>query len=146
MKCDGCTLCCTLFPVKWLNKPALKKCMYIRDNGCSIHRDKPNECSDFNCAYAMNKKVDRKFRPDQCGIVFEKLTDDIFFGTIDPEREIMDTAKRQISSFLQQGFSVVLAHVRESRNRFIINDNHIGKDIEDKFYEKLRMRYGDLRN
>lgn len=45
-------------------------------------------------------------RPDKCGIVFEKLSDRIFFGTVfkDPTKE----AVGQVDAFVEQGFSVFL--------------------------------------
>jgi len=107
MECGECTLCCELLPVKWLNKPENTVCAYC-DNGCTIQETKDDECKEFDCMYAQVKDIPIKLRPDNCRVIFEKHSDDLIIATLDARHEITDIAKRQIGSFLKEGFTVQL--------------------------------------
>ena len=114
MKCNGCTACCKAFLIKELNKQPGETCKYvIEGKGCSVHgTDKmPKECSLFECAYYQVDKVNENLRPDKCGIVFEKATDDIFFGTISDVLVLNKYANAQINEFINQGYSLILKHL-----------------------------------
>lgn len=136
MSCGECTACCTLFPVKWLNKGINTPCIHC-DKGCLIQDTKPDECRDFNCAYIQSGATNEKLRPDNCGIVFEKVSDRIFYGTVIPEAKITDYAKGQVNAFVKQGFSVVLASLNETSNKFFINIDHDEYEIRNEFAEIL---------
>lgn len=79
-KCDKCSLCCELFPVKWLNKAPLKKCKYQCKLGCAIQETKPDECSNFDCLF-IQQELETELRPDKIGVVFEDVTTRIYLGT-----------------------------------------------------------------
>jgi hypothetical protein len=106
-ECGECTLCCDLFEIKWLNKPINTKCIYC-DKGCKIYDSKPKECTDFNCMYIQVENISEDLRPDKCKVIFEKKSDTQILGTLDARYELTDMAKRQIVSFLEQGFEVKL--------------------------------------
>lgn len=143
MKCGECTLCCDLFPVKWLDKPMNTSCVHC-DIGCKIHETKPSECSDFNCAYVQMEKANIELRPDNCGVIFEKLSDNIFFGTLNPNTTLTEFGKKQVYNFVKQGYSVVLASIKKTTNKFFINENHIEEEIRKEFSNQLKVRYGNL--
>ena len=132
--CGECTLCCTLFPVRWLEKPINTPCVHC-DAGCMIHETKPAECSDFNCAYTQMAKENINLRPDKCGIIFEKLSSELRYGTVVPGMEISESAHRQIANFLAQGFSVVLSAIDKKDNCFAINEAHDEGHIRAQFRE-----------
>lgn len=110
--CNGCTLCCKLLNIDSTNSPKNELCKHCEEyKGCTIYKTRPQECKEFNCAYAQWKKASLKLRPDKCGVIFERCGEDIFIGTISPiEKRLVSIAKRQIDSFLQEGFSVILFH------------------------------------
>ena len=145
MDCGECTLCCELFPVKWLSKPANEPCIHC-DNGCAIHETKPKECSGFDCAFVQGVDVAVKFRPDNCGVIFERLTDKIFYGTVNHNKEISEDGKTQARGFVRQGFSVVLGSLRKKKPFFMINEKHDEIDIGVEFMKQIEMRYGNIRN
>ena len=145
MECGECTLCCDLFPVKWLNKPANTKCVHC-DLGCKIHDTKPAECTDFDCAYVQMENIPIDLRPDKCGIIFEKLDDKIFYGTVNHNAKISDFGKGQINAFLKQGYSVILASLKEKEPKFFINEEHNEKEIRNEFTKHINLRYGTVRN
>jgi len=79
--------------------------------GCKIYDTIPEGCLKFRCAYNQMEKASINLRPDKCGIVFEKISDDVFIGTVAASvKQLNKYANGQIESFLNQGFSVVLFH------------------------------------
>jgi hypothetical protein len=105
--CGECTLCCDLFPVKWLNKPVNSPCIFC-NKGCTIHSDKPAECTDFDCMYIQSGTSRIELRPDKCKVIFEKTSDDTIRGTLDAKFEVTEIVKKQIKSFVKQGYTVIL--------------------------------------
>lgn len=108
MECGDCTLCCDLLYIKELNKPSNTLCTFC-DKGCTIHNGKPKECASFKCAYYQMKVASEKMRPDNCGVIFEKLEDDLMFGSVNPKHKDFSFIQGQIQFFLKEGINVVLA-------------------------------------
>ena len=106
MECGDCTACCTLLPIKVINKPINTRCQHCV-GGCSIHETKPQTCAEFQCAYYQADNVPIDLRPDKCGVIFIKIDDKTFRGVIDPEMEMSDMAKAQIKDFRKQGYEVI---------------------------------------
>lgn len=108
--CDGCTLCCKLLNIPWMESPAGEYCKECEPGkGCKIYYNAPPKCLKFNCAYAQMNKVSTNLRPDNCGVMFERIEGDIFVGNVDPDREMsQEMIDGQINAFLNEGFSVVL--------------------------------------
>ena len=130
MKCESCTLCCELLHIKSLNKPANVMCNFCK-NGCIIHdtiknkeQNMPEECKLFECAYYQSTKVSIDLRPDNCKIIFEKISDNLFFGTQDPRYEMTDFAKKQILSFVAQGFSVMISSTKYKNPAIYLSKDH----------------------
>ena len=67
--CDGCTVCCSVFGVEEINKPAWEKCTHLDERGCGIYATRPGHCHGFYCLYqhGMGTSMDR---PDKLGVVF----------------------------------------------------------------------------
>jgi hypothetical protein len=108
MECGGCTLCCKLIDIPWMNSPAGEYCRECEINkGCKIYNTTlPKDCKDYQCAYAQMDKCSINLRPDKCGMIFERFDDNIFTGLY--EIEISEEAKNQIQNFVEQGFSVLV--------------------------------------
>lgn len=139
MKCDECTLCCELLEIKELNKPINELCKYCI-NGCSIHDDSPIECSKFECAYFQSENANIDLRPDNCKVIFEKISDNLFFGTQHPEYEITEVAKKQIMSFINQGFSIMLSSTKQPAPAFYLSKNHTVEMINNDLQDYLNKR------
>lgn len=109
-ECGGCTLCCTVLPVPWLDKPAGRDCSHCAVGvGCEIFNTTiPEKCKEFSCAWRQMRAVHPALRPDRCGVVFEKIADTFFLGTGKEGFQMTPFLRRQISSFIRQGYSVVL--------------------------------------
>jgi hypothetical protein len=70
--CGDCTACCTIMGVASLNKPHYTSCKHICHQGCAIYKDKPTECSVWECAWKSGWiDGDERRRPDNLGVMFE---------------------------------------------------------------------------
>jgi hypothetical protein len=84
--CDGCTLCCTLLPIKEIGKHANERCMYQCTGGCTIYHmpgRMPASCFFWNCRWLVNDDTDDQVRPDKSHLVIDILPD--FVAMIDKQ-------------------------------------------------------------
>ena len=141
-KCGECTLCCELLPIKWLNKPANTKCSHC-DKGCMIYDIIDDECGGFECAYYQMKKVHIDLRPDNCKVIFEKITDNVFLGTLHPDHELSDIIQGQIYAFGDQGFTTVILSSKWKKPKIFLGENHNEKQIteEIKTYSNQKWQH-----
>lgn len=142
MNCDGCTVCCDLFPVKWLGKPAYTPCVHCINAACSIHDDKPPECKSFECSYFKAPNAPLSLRPDHCGVVFENISPRVFYGLNVPGQKITEAAEGQMEAFLRQGFSVALK-VPGNRIKIMLAEGHKPIEIEQDLKNHLN---GNIRD
>lgn len=141
-KCGECTLCCYLLPVASLKKDAGVLCKHcVLTKGCAIYNSRPADCREFRCAYYQMDKVSVDLRPDNCKIIFEKVSDTIFFGTQDPRFEMTQVAKAQIQSFNSQGFSVIISTQDKGRHTYLAK-NHTERQIKREVQQFLEGQHG----
>jgi hypothetical protein len=142
MDCGECDMCCRVPEILELRKPAGVLCRNYDciNKNCSIHDFRPNECKLFECAYYQMEKVSVKLRPDKCKIMFEKITDNLFYGTIDLNYELTDTAKKQIIEFGKQGFSTIYSHQGKDNRKLYLAEGHTKEDIDKEFSEYLERK------
>jgi hypothetical protein len=63
--CGTCTLCCKLFPVPELDKPAGRWCQHIvQGRGCGIHETRPGVCRAFFCQWIYNAELGPEWKPE----------------------------------------------------------------------------------
>lgn len=63
--CGTCTLCCKIFPVPDLGKPAGKWCQHIvQGKGCGIHETRPQICRAFFCQWIYNADLGPEWKPE----------------------------------------------------------------------------------
>jgi hypothetical protein len=68
--CGTCTLCCKLFPVPPLEKPAGKWCPHVvQGKGCGIHLTRPGMCRDFDCQWLQNPDLGPEWKPERSKFV-----------------------------------------------------------------------------
>ena len=114
MECNGCTLCCRVLPIPWMNKPPGVWCKHCDIGvGCKIWDDPvTDECKTFVCAYNQIENAPIELRPDKCKVIFEKVDNSIFLGTMHPhylkayKRKVI---QEQIKIFSKRGFSIVFS-------------------------------------
>jgi len=146
MECDGCTLCCMVFPIPWLDKKAGEWCPHcdigvgckVWDNGVS------EECKKFVCAYnQVNASPD--MRPDRCKVIFEKVDKTMFLGTMHPHYNDAYKKKaiqREIKAMLKKGFSVVLNSYTIDKPIIIAGRDRRAKDVWLSLRAQSKERYG----
>lgn len=136
MECGECTVCCTLSVVKELNKKAWEQCFHCVNNGCEIYGNHPKVCKDFECAYLQGGN-NIELRPDKCGVMFWKKSERIFCGASMPGIPTTDLALKQIASFKNQGYSVVLLKMGE-KPHIELAEGHDEKIIYKEYTDLLR--------
>lgn len=63
--CGTCTLCCKIFPVPELGKPAGKWCRHIvQGKGCGIHETRPQVCRAFFCQWIYSADLGPEWKPE----------------------------------------------------------------------------------
>lgn len=145
MECGDCTLCCKLLDISWMDSPVNQYCQQCNiDIGCSIFENAPQKCLDFSCGYNEWDKVSEGLRPDKCGVIFEKITENIFHGLQDPDTDMTDIAGRQINSFLQQGFSVYLTTPFKEESTIYVAEGDLAKDIYSTIQNLIKERNGSI--
>lgn len=105
--CGDCTLCCTTCNIEELKKPSGTECIHCSIK-CDIYENRPDSCKDFKCAYIQMEKVSVLMRPDNLGVVFEKIADDLMFGIVNSGHSDFKHMKGQINAFLNSGINVVI--------------------------------------
>jgi len=108
MECGDCTACCTLLKVDKLNKSAGITCIHCSTN-CDIYDSRPEACKEFSCAYHQMDSVNIAMRPDNIGVIFEKLAPDLMFGTINPKHKNFKHMNGQINALLKEAINVVVS-------------------------------------
>jgi hypothetical protein len=77
-RCNECTLCCKLLPVKEFNKSANTRCTFQRaGKGCAIHngRTYPRSCRLWSCGWLIDPKASELARPDRAHYVIDPSPD-----------------------------------------------------------------------
>jgi len=136
-ECGDCTACCTLFPIAPIGKPVNTHCPHCDGGGCSIYDDKPQTCTDFICAYLQGKNLPKELRPDKCGVIFIKHTENIFSGALIHGAKITDIAKGQAMAFNKQGYSVIMLSVDEKHPYVMLADKHEIGSIMKEYKEAM---------
>jgi hypothetical protein len=92
-----------------MDSPAGESCRECSGTGCKIQETKDDRCKEFECSYFQAPKANIALRPDNCGVIYERIQDDIMFGTMDITRSKYTHLNGQVKAFLDEGFNVVLS-------------------------------------
>lgn len=72
-QCGSCAACCTVNSLTTFPKPQHVACPHLGERGCSIYRQRPEECRVFYCGWRAGfLPVD--MRPDRSGVVVDMST------------------------------------------------------------------------
>lgn len=122
-QCGDCTLCCKLLEIHEIPSGIGEYCQYCKvGSGCMIYEARPKECSDYQCMWTMMDRVSDDLRPDKCGIIFDRIAEDVITARLDEAREMTPLIEGQIKSFGAEGFSVVVFHDRKAQG--YLNKGH----------------------
>jgi hypothetical protein len=139
MECDGCTICCLDLNIPDTNSKEGDLCKHCNENvGCKIYDTRPECCKAFECCWKQTDGAHIDLRPDKCGVLFEKWTDNVIVGSL--EKPVSDLILRQISYFQSEGISVVLINQNEKSRTFYLADNHTIKYIEGEIINRWQSQ------
>jgi hypothetical protein len=88
--CGTCNLCCKVYSIKELSKPAGRWCVHcVRGTGCGIHPDRPRSCSDFFCSWLVDPNLGPEWKPEVSRFVLSSdATHRAIMVTVDPGRPL----------------------------------------------------------
>ena len=73
--CGDCQVCCVILRINDL-KDGMIKCQHQTVKGCGVYKERPNDCSYFQCGYiSENWGMDK--RPDISGVMVLATKDGI---------------------------------------------------------------------
>lgn len=71
--CGTCTLCCKVYDVPSLSKPAGKWCSHCTPGkGCGIHETRPTHCRSFFCLWMTDSHFTPEWKPERCKFVMSR--------------------------------------------------------------------------
>jgi hypothetical protein len=143
MECNGCTLCCKLLDIPWMNSPVGKycsKCMV--GGGCLIYDNAPEECKKYQCAYSQMENATIDLRPDKCHVIFERFNDHIFIGLIEQGYSVNNIVKNQINIFNNDGYSVFLKVVGSGSPLIMASKDKKAIDIYEEVMTTVTKKDG----
>ena len=136
--CGECTMCCRVFAIPLLQKPAGAWCTHCDiGKGCKIYESRPDVCIDFECLWLQShgesgNPMPIELRPDKCKVMFS--------GTTNPEvvnaltmpgmtNALQNPAVRKVISILVKGGVAVATGVLSAR-RMILIDSEGEHEVE----------------
>ncbi len=85
-ECGTCTLCCKVYALPALEKPAGAWCRHCAPGkGCAIHDALPDQCRQFFCLWMTDASMPPEWRPDRAKFVLTMYPQNGFvYGQVDP--------------------------------------------------------------
>ena len=99
-------------------------CRFCEKNkGCSIYENRPSSCKEFNCAYIQDADIDLEFRPDNCKVMFEKVTDTLYLA-LELPRNIGSWKEKKVLDFIKslnkKGISIIVSSFTRTPKEFLL--------------------------
>lgn len=142
--CGGCTLCCYFMGVPIFDSPEYSYCPNCDQNkGCKIWETRPDICRNTSCVWFVEPDIPIKYRPDQCGFMFERPPhSDLYVGHVDPARhEVWNS--RELAIFVekikQTGHSVVLCSFDQSQTIYSLAKGDTIERVKKDLLECVRF-------
>jgi hypothetical protein len=68
--CDGCVMCCKVFPIPETGKQDFALCPQARrEEGCANHDARPETCREFFCLWRLDASLGDDWKPSVAGFV-----------------------------------------------------------------------------
>ena len=131
--CGECTLCCKLLETHDIPSEIGVYCHHCKD-GCTIYDERPKECRTYQCMWSQMETVSDELRPDKCGIIFDRISDDVIAARIEADRKLNGLLTAQVDYFNNEGFSVVIFRGREKK--IFLNDRHTETDVIEILHDR----------
>jgi hypothetical protein len=118
-------LCCNVFPLPVLDKPAGAWCRLLGPAGCTVHdQGQPEVCRRYACYWLEHEGLSEACRPDRLGmVVTESGTVPVggrdipvlVISLAEPDSDRGPEARVMIEDFLAAGMAVLLLHGPDMR-------------------------------
>ncbi len=96
--CGDCRLCCKVFPLPLLDKPAGTWCRHANVGGCAIHGPQmPDVCRQYDCFWREHETLSESWRPDRVGVVVTEA------GSVSVGRHLLPVVLFQEDSYFPEG-------------------------------------------
>lgn len=137
-ECGECTLCCLVLPIQEIKSEPGKLCSHCDlKSGCTIYNTRPVSCINFKCSWLCDNKMSEGLRPDRTNIIFEKITDEIHIGTLNPNN-IIGWNKSIVLDYIKllnnKGISVIITSFTNIPKLFMLAE---GKTEEEVMKEAM---------
>ena len=134
--CEECNLCCKLLETHDIPSRIGEYCNHC-ENGCKIYDKRPEECRTYQCMWSQMEKVSDDLRPDKCGIIFDRITDDVIAARIDEGLKLNGLLVAQVEYFKKEGFSVII--FRGKDKKFFLNDGHTEEYVMEAVHGSTKL-------
>jgi len=121
-------MCCEYLDIREVPSPPGQMCKHC-NKGCTIYEKRHESCRGFKCLWLAEPQIPERFRPDRCGMLFERPGDIAYIG------HGTQTPLDLIKKINEAGFSVVI-------KRNIYSAGH----SFDEVYDDLRRAHERIYN
>ena len=84
--------------------------------------------------WSQMETVSDELRPDKCGIIFDRISDDVIAARIEADRKLNGLLTAQVGYFDNEGFSVVIFRGREKK--IFLNGRHTETDVIEILHDR----------
>jgi hypothetical protein len=102
-----------------------------------MYEDRPDGCREFECAWLQMERAGIEMRPDRCGVVFEKLSDDVMGGVTDGYMTYL--VRGQVDAFNREGLSVVIFDHSTRRKACFLAEGHTIEFVEAEIHGGAKL-------
>jgi hypothetical protein len=124
-KCGECRLCCGVFPLPVLEKPAGVWCRLLGPGGCTVHEvGQPEVCKQYACYWLEHEELPDGARPDRLGLVTTEAgkvavgpyrVPILVINLVEPDSDRGAAAQAMLQEFLAAGKAALLLHGSDMR-------------------------------
>ena len=132
--CGGCTLCCKVLEIPELGKPINVWCPFCDiGRGCKIYPSRPQSCKKFLCGWLQDPIIPESLRPDQCGVVIEKLPGySVHLALMDPIRPTAwmgPEIRSVLDAYVKTGIAILVGTGKGKPDEMLIPQGRMAADV-----------------
>ncbi len=118
-------MCCNVFPLPALDKPAGRWCHLLGPGGCTVHDlGQPEVCSQYACYWLEHENLPEESRPDRLGMVVTESgtipvggynVPVLVITLLSPDSDRGPASRALIEDFVAAGKAALLIHHADMR-------------------------------